>query len=85
MLGIIALLALSAWLAWRRFTGHKAKPAAANKSGQRLWGAYTVKQGDTVSSLAVSHKVSQQKVRALNKLDDNHVLQAGEKIFLPRN
>lgn len=80
---IVAVLALLGFLYWR-FSPRRRRQASRAKSGkQRLWGKYTVKSGDSLSSLATKYKVSPQKLMSINRLVSDE-LRPGRVIYVPK-
>lgn len=50
---------------------------------RRHWTSYTVKEGDTITTVAGKYEVSWKRLASANKLKAPYALQAGEKLKVP--
>jgi hypothetical protein len=73
---------------WRKrqqgYAKKRARKSLKKSSNQIMWGPYTVKSGDTLTSLARKHKISVEKLAVLNKLSTSSKLQSGQRIYVPK-
>uniref|UniRef100_UPI0035714CFB LysM peptidoglycan-binding domain-containing protein n=1 Tax=Siminovitchia terrae TaxID=1914933 RepID=UPI0035714CFB len=55
-------------------------PVSPAKASTQKVVYHTVKHGDTVSGLAVKHKVTQAQIKSWNKLKDINKINVGQKL-----
>lgn len=72
---LIVLLLVILFFIYRR---HEKKDALRN------WQIYTIKQGDTIQTLAETYNVSWKKLAKINDIKPPYALNEGEKLRIPR-
>lgn len=58
------------------------KLASLPKEKRINWVRYTIKSGDTVSTIAARHRTTSKLLREINNLQDNHI-RVGKTLFVP--
>lgn len=71
---ILVIIALIAWLIGRRY-------GAAYR--EKHWGYHTVKQGETIESIARAYKIKWKKLARINELKAPYVLKPGRRVSVP--
>lgn len=75
MLGLIlVLIALVAWAIGRRY-------GAAYR--EKNWGYHTVKQGETIESIARAYKIKWKKLARINELRAPYIIKPGRRVSVP--
>lgn len=78
---VLAVIFFAAWFMMHRKT---VKKNQGSRSGKLLWGAYVVKSGESLKTLAIRYKVTEEKLRSINHIGGNEDVQSGQKIFVPK-
>lgn len=86
ILGVSALLFLVGVFMWLRQQKGQAKSSAKRSLSKpaAVWAKYTVKQGDTIASLARKHGTTASKIATINKISTSADLKAGQSIYIPK-
>ena len=86
LLGFLLLL-IASFISWRRRERKAARRAAARSLGKNTagsWAKYTVRQGDTLPSVAAKYSTTAAKLATLNKLSSSASLKVGSVIYVPK-
>lgn len=74
LLVLLAIILVLAWVVRRRWQ---------HRHVRTRWGAYTAKEGDTLTAVAASHHVSWKQLARANKLRAPYHLEAGQRLRVP--
>ena len=86
ILGVSALLFLVGVFMWLRQQKGQAKSSAKQSLSKpaAVWSRYTVKQGDTIASLARKYGTTASKIATINKISTSADLKPGQSIYIPK-
>lgn len=74
LIPLFALIGLIAWLIGRRY-------GAAYR--EKNWGYHTVKQGETIESIARAYRIKWKKLARVNELKAPYIIKPGRRVSVP--